>query len=551
MLVILFGSLAAILVFLSWVKPLTGDRWLRPLEQRAAVIARHRGRVILALGLAVIVSRLALLPLVPVPLPAIHDEFSYLLAADTFAHGRLTNPPHPMSVFFDTFHVLQRPTYASKYPPAPGAAMAIGQVLGHPWIGVLLSMAAMVMAMTWMLQGWFPPVWGLLGGVLVLLRLGLFNQWGDSYYNGSVATIGAALVLGAYPRIFHSDAVKKSAIMGTGAVILACSRPFEGLVFCIPVAVATIVGVIRRRNAGHSFSVARKSLFPAMGVVIAGMIFLGYYNYRVTNHPLLFPYVLYHHEYFGNYPIFAWQKVTAPLDYDNPQFEQFFNVWHRESYPLTWDSWQVRAVGTLLLSWRVLPGFVLAVPLVLLPRVVRDRRMRFPLIQLAICGAALLSVVWFQPHYTAPIAATFFVLLVQSMRHLRLARLDSRPVGLFLTRLTVVLLLVGVALKARLAEPPPEWARARARMVQQLGAMPGEHLVLVRYFSDHNVHEEWVYNAADINGAKVVWARQIPGRDLGPILRYFNGRHVWVVEPDSDRPQLVEFSGPAKTGPGS
>ncbi len=195
---------------LAWFVPRLGDGWLGAIERLGARFAARKRAVIIAVALAAIMMRLSLLWLTPVPVPAAHDEFSYLLAADTFAHGRLTYPPHPMWIFLDTIAVNQHPTYMSKYPPAQGAVLALGMSLGHPWIGVLLSMAGMCAAITWMLQGWFPAEWALLGAVLALVQFAAFNYWVDSYWGGAVAAIGGALVMGSLPRILHRQRASDS-----------------------------------------------------------------------------------------------------------------------------------------------------------------------------------------------------------------------------------------------------------------------------------------------------------------------------------------------------
>ena len=108
---------------LAWYFPQIGDGLFHRLEVLGARLANHQRLAVVAIAALTIFLRLSLLWILPVPIPVIQDEFSYLLAADTFAHGRLTNPPSPFWIFFDEVHVNQLPTYMSKYPPAQGAVI--------------------------------------------------------------------------------------------------------------------------------------------------------------------------------------------------------------------------------------------------------------------------------------------------------------------------------------------------------------------------------------------------------------------------------------------
>ena len=249
--VVVEGVLVIAALLIALAAPRLGTEWFRAAERRFTRFARRRVLSLLFVGALVLVGRVALLPLVPVPVPGAHDEFSYLLAADTFASGRLTNPTHPMWVHFESFHILQQPTYNSMYPIASSLMMALGKVLfGHPWWGVWLSAGIFCAALCWMLQGWLPPQWALLGGLIAVIRIGLFSFWMNSYMGGALAGVGGALVLGALPRIMRRRRARDAVIMGIGIVILANSRPNEGF-FTAAGAMVVLACLGDQRRTGH------------------------------------------------------------------------------------------------------------------------------------------------------------------------------------------------------------------------------------------------------------------------------------------------------------
>lgn len=527
--------------------------WCENAQQRVLrLLSRLAGRKTLVFGVlffCVIGVRLAVLPLLPIPVPGIHDEFSYLLLGDTLAHGRLTNPTHPMWMSFESFHINWFPTYSSKYPPGQGAVLALGELLGLPWVGVTLSVAAMCGAMLWMLQAWLPPKWALLGAALVAVKFGIANYWMNSYWGGAVAATGGALVLGAMPRLVRDGRTRDALLLGLGLAVLANTRPYEGLLFSVPVGVWFFWWLAGK---SESTAIARtrmtRGLAPLAAVLVLTLVFMGYYNWRLTGNAFLFPHALNTRTYRTT-GLFLWDHPKPPLHYHNQQFEDFYNGWERENYQNTWpDVWRVSREkltrsGSTYFWW----GALLLLPG--LPFAVRDRKMRLPVLLFLLGAAGFFVLIWSMPHYAAPTTGVIFLLLVQAIRHLRTIRLSGRPVGFALCCAAVCLLAVEVGFQvANRSCDLLAWTcqgdPSRAAIQEKLSHTPGKHLILVRYGEDHNIHDEWVYNGAEIDSAKVLWARELDAEQNAKLLSYFKDRHVWLVEPDKDNTELTPYTPP-------
>ena len=167
-LMVIEGGLTAIAVALAFCCPRLGSRYFARIESVFGRLSRKKGLSIAVVGASAFLLRLAILPLCPIPKPFVQDDFSFLLAANTFASGRLTNPTPAMWTHFESFQITMKPTYISMYFPAQGLILAAGKILtGHPWFGLLCATALMCAAICWMLQAWLPPTWALLGGIIV------------------------------------------------------------------------------------------------------------------------------------------------------------------------------------------------------------------------------------------------------------------------------------------------------------------------------------------------------------------------------------------------
>jgi hypothetical protein len=481
--------------------------------------------------------------------PKVHDEFSYLLAADTFAHGRLTNPTHPMWIHFESFQIIHQPTYMSKYPPGQGIALAAGQLIaGHPILGVWLSFGLMCAAICWMLYAWVTPRWAVLGGVLAMINpmLGIAGYWAQSYWGGAVAATGGALVLGGIKRLMRQPHVRDSLLTGAGLAILANSRPFEGLLVSLTAGTFLFIHIFNQRGQALWTAIGRTAL-PILLVLVATIVGMGFYNLGITGSPLRMPYQT-HEATYAMAPIFLWQNLPPAPEYRHRLIHDF-----HATYVLPLYKSQRSISGFiledifLLLSWGFFAVNVFLIPVIITPYglllwTLRNPWARRALVIYFVLVLGLLTETFKWPHYLAPVMGLNYYFVLNAFR---LTQWRNKSAGDFTLRLTLLLAVVAllVSLYGNIKKDNASWHVQRTQVLKQLKEAEGAHLVVVSYGPEHSVHNEWVYNEADIDRAKVVFARSMNSKQDCQLLDYFKSRRTWSLEVDADEslPKLKPY----------
>jgi hypothetical protein len=479
----------------------------------------------LILAGAAVALRLALIPLLPAPVPVVTDEFSHLLLADTLLHERVANPTHPFWQHFESLHIIQQPHYVSNYFPGHALVLAAARaIVENPWAGVLTESGLFLAVLYWMLCGWMPARWAAFGVVLAGLRFSIGSYWMNAYHGGFLPAIGGALVAGAFARRKRRPYLT-GLVLGLGLAIIAGTRPFEGLFFSLPF-LAVLICEWRWRTLVPAFLLA--------GTAVAA---LGVYVAHITGSPFVTPYQISQKTY--GWPMsLAW---TSPphIEHRHIELERYYNyeVGEHEKVdgPVDFIEYLTFRIQEY---WRFFLGPVLTIPLIMFNRVWRRRPMLIVGFAGALCAALLEGAA--SPHYIAPATAVIVAILVECCRHLQARRIAILPL-LPATMVLVLALRIGaqdLGLPYTQKLNFQSWCckvqgnMNKSRITEALRQIPGEHLVFVQTKTDENNLFQWIYNDADIDSSPIVWAR-----DLGPernsrLAAYFAGRQVWTVNPN-------------------
>jgi hypothetical protein len=333
------------------------------------------------------------------------------------------------------------------------------------------------------------------------------------------------------------------------------SRPFEGALLSL------LLGAWLLFSAWRGKTIKSLLVWSAPGallVLLPVLAWMGYYNYRITGHALRMPYAEHAAQYMRS-PIFFWQQPNPERRSGVPHLDAFFDAFERPE----WES-QTTPTGFLRNVFRKLVFLtadtfrpVVLLPVVLIGGWLAVRRRAAARIAGSVCVGLLIVhfalTPWLRIQYLGVIAPLFVLFVTLSLRELD-ALWRGLPIGSVVALTLLVALPVTCVVFAKtITSDPSLIGRGREKCIRVIESQPGNHLVFVYYPDGPQAIYEWVYNSADIDAQRVIWAHAINLQGNTELIRHYADRSVWLLTAQNENYQLqpAQLRHPPATVPAS
>ncbi len=556
--------------------------------QLSSIVGRRPGLMLVLAAIVPVIIRLLLLVVDPVPQPYVMEEFNHLFLADTYSLGRLANPVHPLAVMIQSYQQVEWPHYMSGRPPLPPIFLFVGQVLlGSPFAGNLLAVALTSSALCWMLQGWVPGRWSVLGSVMAIVSFCLFGYWVNSYWAPTTMVLGGAILMGLVPRIEKRPLLIWAGLFVIALLLLAGTRPYENGVYAVTICIWLAVHFLRREGRPQ---LIRAIIIVAIPVAVGVCVIFAaqlWYNYNTTGNYSLMPYQIWRASQDVT-PLFLWQPMAeVPKFYYSGAAR--FSAWNvkvveditegglwgllllfgRQAVTfrdllgpflflpfLCWSHRWLPAPNTnerttellaalcvvlvlLALGGPVASTVIKAIVIVALIKRWENEDERLPALLLLVGLIATSLPTFYMNIYFAAFTAPMLILVMKGLRYLSLWH---RPygqslAGYMLLGAAIMPLGQAIALGAGAVPRGPSlshfnhiYGSPRRAVIDKLQNLPGQHVVFVRSSELVPVTADPVWNAPDIDTQKIVWLRDLRPEWSATAQEYYHGRKFWLME---------------------
>jgi hypothetical protein len=475
------------------------------------------------------------------PLPVIHDEASYHLQADIFAHLRWAAPAPPVPQFFEQPYVLVVPVTASMFPPGHTLLLSLGAMLHFPPLVPLLNAAISAVLIVLIVRR-ITNVRVALVSWLVWLGTPLVLRYAPGYFSETTTTTMLLLSWWSLLKWRETRVLRWLVVVAMALAWGAITRPITMLAYGIPVLAIVIRDASGLRLWRHA------AIAGAAGACVLAIIPL--WSARTLGDARAIPLLRYTRDYIPfNKPGFT-ADTTPPRRALSPVMRSIYDDFlaHHKRHTLA-NVPRIAAARLVAITHDLWAGAqLLLVPFFVIGLYTMPRALRF-----AAGGAVLLFLTYLTYAYDAPWSLYYLELtpvvatitacgIASAARRIRRHDVDDvRARGG-----ADVALMLSAAVIAALALPSVSQWRARHREINGIRAsfeaalrsLPSARSVVFLRYAHRPHHVALVFNYPDL-AERSVWVVHDLGARNAELLARAPGRAAYVF--DEERHTLTRY----------